>query len=334
MLVHTHTLPKTSEANVSESPQVKRFPRLIHYPCAPRDVRAVPRRCALKAKQDADTSQHEATNVIAHFEAQQRAQVEAQAVRDNEARALAVENELCYVQLWAEVERENAHRQQELETQRQQHLQVAQAARDIYEEAEKLAQEKLVKTERKKQEAKGETVRVTRTTEVNRRKVVVEEARKSFEAKRLEEQLPLLAMRMMTGSRSPRSPSSSLPDGKHNCASCCFTLQSTQKFFLKCRTKAATVTASVFPVVVYYCASAWADTYVWIVVSTLLPTSHQELPDLLQVSSDGSPHSQSIRSNEIPQLQEAGCMLVGITSMREDVKKAAAALNLSNMRPE
>ncbi|KAG2783442.1 hypothetical protein JG687_00010995 [Phytophthora cactorum] len=54
--------------------------------------------------------------------------------------------------------------------------------------------------------------------------------------------------------------------------------------------------------------------------------------DLQQVSSDGSPHSQSIKKhelrNEILQLQEAGYMPVGITNASEDVKKAAAALNL------
>ncbi|ETI48782.1 septum site-determining protein MinC [Phytophthora nicotianae CJ01A1] len=54
--------------------------------------------------------------------------------------------------------------------------------------------------------------------------------------------------------------------------------------------------------------------------------------DLQQVSSDGSPHSQSIKKhelrNEIMQLQEAGYMPVGITNASEDVKKAAAALNL------
>ncbi|OWZ10446.1 Septum site-determining protein MinC [Phytophthora megakarya] len=54
--------------------------------------------------------------------------------------------------------------------------------------------------------------------------------------------------------------------------------------------------------------------------------------DLQQVSSDGSPHSQSIKKhelrNEILQLQEAGYVPVGITNASEDVKKAAAALNL------
>ncbi|KAG6616843.1 septum site-determining protein MinC [Phytophthora cinnamomi] len=54
--------------------------------------------------------------------------------------------------------------------------------------------------------------------------------------------------------------------------------------------------------------------------------------DLQQVSSDGSPHSQSIKKhelrNEILQLQDAGYMPVGITNASEDVKKAAAALNL------
>ncbi|KAE9005582.1 hypothetical protein PF010_g12862 [Phytophthora fragariae] len=54
--------------------------------------------------------------------------------------------------------------------------------------------------------------------------------------------------------------------------------------------------------------------------------------DLQQVSSDGSPHSQSIKKhelrNEILRLQEAGYMPVGITNASEDVKKAAAALSL------
>ncbi|KAG7385433.1 hypothetical protein PHYBOEH_009066 [Phytophthora boehmeriae] len=54
--------------------------------------------------------------------------------------------------------------------------------------------------------------------------------------------------------------------------------------------------------------------------------------DLQNVSSDGSPHSQSIKKhelrNEILQLQEAGYMPVGITNASEDVKQAAAKLNL------
>ncbi|KAL4117061.1 hypothetical protein PRIC2_012511 [Phytophthora ramorum] len=54
--------------------------------------------------------------------------------------------------------------------------------------------------------------------------------------------------------------------------------------------------------------------------------------DMQQVSSDGSPHSQSIKKhelrNEILQVQEAGYMPVGVTNASEDVKKAAAALNL------
>ncbi|TDH73966.1 hypothetical protein CCR75_002623 [Bremia lactucae] len=54
--------------------------------------------------------------------------------------------------------------------------------------------------------------------------------------------------------------------------------------------------------------------------------------DLQRVSSDGSPHSQSIKKhelrNEILQLQKAGYIPVGITNASEDVKKAAAALNL------
>ncbi|KAL7685868.1 putative cyclase-associated protein CAP/septum formation inhibitor MinC [Plasmopara halstedii] len=54
--------------------------------------------------------------------------------------------------------------------------------------------------------------------------------------------------------------------------------------------------------------------------------------DLQQVSSDGSPHSQSIKKhelrNEILQLQKAGYLPVGITNASEDVKKVAEALNL------
>lgn len=54
--------------------------------------------------------------------------------------------------------------------------------------------------------------------------------------------------------------------------------------------------------------------------------------DLQQVSSDGSPHSQSIKKhelrNEILQIQKAGYVPVGITNASEDVKKVAAALDL------
>ncbi|CAI5715248.1 unnamed protein product [Peronospora destructor] len=54
--------------------------------------------------------------------------------------------------------------------------------------------------------------------------------------------------------------------------------------------------------------------------------------DLHQVSSNGSPHSQSIKRhelrNQILQLQEAGYVPVGISNASEDVKKAAADLDL------
>lgn len=54
--------------------------------------------------------------------------------------------------------------------------------------------------------------------------------------------------------------------------------------------------------------------------------------DLQHVSSDGSPHSQSIKKhelrNEVLQLQEAGYVAVGVTNASEDVKQAAAKLNL------
>uniref|UniRef100_A0AAV1TVQ8 Septum formation inhibitor MinC C-terminal domain-containing protein n=1 Tax=Peronospora matthiolae TaxID=2874970 RepID=A0AAV1TVQ8_9STRA len=54
--------------------------------------------------------------------------------------------------------------------------------------------------------------------------------------------------------------------------------------------------------------------------------------DLHQVSSDGSPHSQSIKRHElkhqIVQLQEAGYVPVGITNASDDVKQTAAALDL------
>ncbi|CAI5707686.1 unnamed protein product [Peronospora effusa] len=54
--------------------------------------------------------------------------------------------------------------------------------------------------------------------------------------------------------------------------------------------------------------------------------------DLHQVSSNGSPHSQSIKRhelrNQILQLQEAGYVPVGIANASEDVKKVAAGLDL------
>lgn len=54
--------------------------------------------------------------------------------------------------------------------------------------------------------------------------------------------------------------------------------------------------------------------------------------DLLHVSSDGSPHSQPMRKPELraqmEQLQRAGFTPIGVTNASEDVKKAAAALQL------
>ncbi|CAI5737974.1 unnamed protein product [Hyaloperonospora brassicae] len=54
--------------------------------------------------------------------------------------------------------------------------------------------------------------------------------------------------------------------------------------------------------------------------------------DLHRVSSDGSPHSQSIKRQELKhhmlQLQEAGYVPVGITNASDDVKQIAAALEL------
>ncbi|CAH0481240.1 unnamed protein product [Peronospora belbahrii] len=63
--------------------------------------------------------------------------------------------------------------------------------------------------------------------------------------------------------------------------------------------------------------------------------NHRPTPvvlDLHQVSSNGSPHSHSIKKhelrNQVLQLQKAGYMVVGISNASEDVKRTAADLEL------
>ncbi|CAH0481237.1 unnamed protein product [Peronospora belbahrii] len=272
-----------------------------------RHLREEAERRAQEAKNHADISQKEASNAIAQYEAHQRAQVETQAARDNEARALKAENERRAIdaqrveavrrreeaerqaqeardraeamrlsaqnaisdyeaQQRAAVERENARIQQELESQRQQHLQVAQAARERREDAERMAQEKLARAEKlraeahaaqeelKKQEAKRiakerqkEEAKRLREEQARReanRRQAEEEARKMFEAKRQEDQLRQEALRLSTLSVSA---SAAAPATFNLCVSCTAALKPAQKFCLQCGTKVATAAATTAP---------------------------------------------------------------------------------------
>ena len=272
--------------------------------------RGVIERRVLEAKNDANTSPHEASNGITQYQMHQRAQVEAQAARDQEMRALSEENERRAIdaqrdeatrrreeaerqaqdardraetmrlsaqnaisdyeaQQRAAMERENARIQQDLESQRQQHLQVAQAARERREEAERMAKEKLARAEKlraeaqaaqeelKKQEAKraakerqkAEARRLREEQarrEANRRQAE-EEARQAFEAKRQEEQLQQEAKRqeeqlrqeVMRLSTLSVSASASTPTASSSCVSCRAALKPGQKFCLQCGTKVA-----------------------------------------------------------------------------------------------
>ncbi|RMX63275.1 hypothetical protein DD238_006461 [Peronospora effusa] len=275
-----------------------------------RQARELAERRVQEAKNYANTSQKDASNAITQYEAQQRAQVEAQAARDNEMLALSAENERRAIdaqrdeatrrreeaerqaqeardraeamrlsaqnaisdyeaQQRAAVERENARIQQDLESQRQQHLQVAQAARERRENAERMAKEKLARAEKlraeaqaaqeelKKQEAKRaakekQKVEARRLREeqarreANRRQAE-EEARKAFEAKRQDEQTRQEAKRQedqirqeaMRLSTLSVSASASAPAASSSCVSCRAALKPAQKFCLQCGTKVA-----------------------------------------------------------------------------------------------
>ncbi|KAI9909241.1 hypothetical protein PsorP6_014679 [Peronosclerospora sorghi] len=203
----------------------------------------------------------------------QEAERQAQEARERaEAMRLSAQNAISdyEAQQRAAVERENARIQEELESQRRQHLQVAQAARERREEAERLAKEKLLRAEKlraeaqaaqeelKKQEAKRaarerqreEAKRLREEQarrEANRRRAE-EEARKAFEAKRQEEQLRQEALRLsaLSVTSNAVAPAPVVPSAAPICVKCNTTLKPAQKFCLQCGTKVTAASPAAF----------------------------------------------------------------------------------------
>ncbi|TDH73964.1 hypothetical protein CCR75_002621 [Bremia lactucae] len=219
---------------------------------------------ALASEADDSIQLREAAAIAPQREEAER---QAQEARDRaEAMRLSAQNAILdyEAQQKAVLERESARIQQDLEAQRQQHLQVAQAARERRELAERLAQEKLAKAERlraeaqaaqelmKKEEAKRlakdkqrEEARRLREEQARReenRRKAEDEARQAFEMKQQEEQLRQEAMRLSTLSVSSTSSNTSTTaptTASNSCVGCRSALKPTQKFCLQCGTKVA-----------------------------------------------------------------------------------------------